>query len=440
MKTYKEVTTYLDSFINYEKKPFFPYHKSLKLERVRSLFNALDIAYGKLKVIHIAGTKGKGSAATFCAYMLAASGIKVGLFTSPHLFDFRERIVVFKKRREQVLHFKISKKDVAKILRKLKPAIDKFKKTIKFEEPTFFEVFTAIALEYFLEKKVDVVVLETGLGGRLDATNVVNPLISIITHIDYDHTDKLGKRLSQIAYEKAGIIKKGIPVISDSQRKAALGVLREQCNKMEAPLFIYGKDFSAKHIRLKNNYTAFDFQFSIQKVRNAKVYLKGKYQVQNAALAVAAISFIKENSAIRDGLAQTHLEGRFEIAKRNPLIILDIAHNPVAFSVLKDNLKTYFPSKKVILIFAASKDKDIEGMLKNLPFSHLILTRFNNPRSMEPFQIQRQTKIRDAFIAPDIKGALAIAESLYNKDSLILVSGSLYLVAEAKKLLQARGI
>jgi len=436
MKTYKEITAYLDSFINYEKKNFFPYHESLKLERVKSLFDTLNIAYEKLKVIHIAGTKGKGSVATFCAYMLAASGKRVGLFTSPHLFDFRERIKIVKSSRCKVKSFMISKKDVVRILKEIKPGIEKFKKTSKFGEPTFFEVFTAIALEYFLEKKVDVAVLETGLGGRLDATNVVTPLVSVITHIDYDHTDKLGKRLNQIAYEKAGIIKKGVPVISDYQRMIVSDVFKKQCYKLKVPLFVYGKDFVAERIRLNSNHTAFDFQSPIQNVKGAKIFLKGKYQIHNASLAMAAVSFLKKDAAIKEGLSQAFLEGRFEIAKRNPLIILDIAHNPVSFLALKDNLATYFPSKKVILIFAASKDKDIKGMLKNFPFSYLILTCFNNPRSMEPFQMQRQAKAKSAFVAPDIKGALAIAKSLYTKDSLILVSGSLFLVAEAKKILR----
>ena len=222
MKTYIQAKHYLDSFINYEKKSFFPYKKSLKLKRVEVLLKGLGTPYQKLRCLHIAGTKGKGSTAHFCATLLAYCGFKVGLYTSPHFFDFRERISVLNVKGGNLRNKIIPKKEVARILGKFTPYLKRVKPDKKSDALSFFEVYTAVAFEYFWEKRLDFVVLETGLGGRLDATNVVTPLVSIITHIGYDHMDKLGNTLQKIAYEKAGIIKPGIPVISCAQDRKSV--------------------------------------------------------------------------------------------------------------------------------------------------------------------------------------------------------------------------
>lgn len=474
MKANKAAEEYLNSFINYEKKTRFSYKRSLKLERVKILFHALQIPYKKLKVIHIAGTKGKGSTAVFCANLLASAGYKVGLYTSPHFFSFRERIkiVCLKNKKNKGIEFKnqaITEAELDRILEKIRPFLEGWRvtpleKTADFNpvrkylfngvreqsslsgsveklgKLTFFEVYTAIAFKYFVEKNVDFVVLETGLGGRLDATNIVNPLVCIITHIGYDHTDKLGNKLKDIAYEKAGIIKSRIPVILPFQRKSALRVIKKKCMEKKAPGFFLGRHFKAENIRIRKNCTFFDFKFRNFKLRNLKIRLRGKCQIENACCGLTAVFLLKETGAIEDKIGfkksvyDCFLAGRFETIKKDPLTILDIAHNVSSVSVLRDNLELYYPSKKIILIFACSKDKDAKKILKKINYSYLILTRFHNLRSYDPWEIKKICNLKQVFIAKDIKEAIEAAKKVYKRNSIIVVSGSMFLVSEAKKL------
>jgi dihydrofolate synthase/folylpolyglutamate synthase len=451
-KEYREIENYLDSFINYERRAFFPYRKSLKLKRVRALFNSLGIPYQKLKVIHIAGTKGKGSTAHFCANLLASSGYKVGLYTSPHFFSFRERIKMVKiinsqdrKNKKEIKSYLISKNDVVSIVKEIRPELERLRFTEELGKLTFFEVYTAVAFKYFLEKNVDFTVIEVGLGGRLDATNIVNPLLSIITHIGYDHTDKLGNRLAEIAYEKAGIIKRKKPIIISKQRYSVLSVLRKKSRQRQTRMFLSGEDFRGDNIKVYKNFTLFDFTFYNFKLKKLKIILKGKHQVENACLALAATVLLQRQGIsnnrtdFQKALHTTFLPGRFEIVKRTPLIIIDIAHNPSSTLALTDNLQLYFPAKKVILVFAASKDKDVRRIIKNINYTHLILSRFNNPRSLSPSQIKNMCRVKGAFLIDNIKDALQKAEELYDRNSLILITGSLFLASEAKKLIDGYG-
>ena len=346
MNTYRNVLLYLDSFLNYEKKTTFSY-RVFSLRKVKTLFERLDIAYERLPVIHVAGTKGKGSTSTFCADLLAASGFKTGLYTSPHFFDLRERIKILTSGGSRL----IDKKALLDIVNYIEPRLKKLK-----NKPTFFEIYTAIAVKYFLRQKVDFAVLETGMGGRLDATNIMTPRVCVISHIGYDHTDKLGKTLLNIAYEKAGIIKKGIPVVCASQKKSVMNVIKKKCKATKSPLYVYSGDFSAGRIRLNHRDTVFDFKFLDAAIKDLQISLRGKYQVENASLALAAVSLLRSKRRIdfKKGIRDTFIEGRFEIVRKDPLTVVDIAHNPSSFSVLRENIKTYFPFRKVILIFAAS--------------------------------------------------------------------------------------
>ncbi|MFA5271046.1 MAG: folylpolyglutamate synthase/dihydrofolate synthase family protein [Candidatus Omnitrophota bacterium] len=447
IKNFDDATTYLDSFVNYERKVDFPYAKTLKLGRVIRLFETLKIDFNKLKSIHIAGTKGKGSTATFCAYLLASGGYKVGLYTSPHFFDFRERIRILKETRNQSTETRINsnlipKDDVASILREMQPQLEKLRFSEKLGKLSFFEVYTALAFKYFLKENLDFVVLETGLGGRLDATNVVNPLVSIITHIGYDHTDKLGNTLREIAGEKAGIIKPRTDVISAAQGRLVLRVFSKNCRKLKSKLFVFGRDFKVVRSNLCEDSSNFDFSFGGNELKELKVFLKGRCQLENVSLAIAAMLLLKEKGVLsqninfKEAICNSFIEGRFETLKSNPLIVCDVAHNPSSFRALRDNLKIYYPSKKIILIFAASGDKDVRNMLKEIKFEHIVLTRFNNPRARNPLEIQRICKLKKAFIAKDISMAMEKAKNLYDSNSLILISGSLFLVGEAKGLLQ----
>ncbi|UCC95548.1 MAG: bifunctional folylpolyglutamate synthase/dihydrofolate synthase [Candidatus Omnitrophota bacterium] len=452
-RKYEKAKSYLDSFVNYERNTSFSYRRALKLKRVRHLFDVLGIAYRRLKVIHIAGTKGKGSTAHFCAYLLVASGFKVGLYTSPHFFSFRERIKILTPQGLQVSNSLISRSDVVRIIHQIQPQLERLRFSRTLGKLTFFEVYTAIALKYFIESNIDFAVLETGLGGRLDATNIVNPCGCLITHIGYDHTDKLGNRLADIASEKAGIVKKGAWVVSSSQRRSALEVIRAKCAQLDVPLYLFGRDFFAENVRLKRDCTLFDFCFHAFQLRNVRIYLKGNSQVENAALSLAATVLFNENMSLKSeqskgapgplkintmnfkrGLAETAIEGRFEIVQHNPLVIMDVAHNPSSFSVLEQNLKTYFPHKKIILIFAVSDDKDVKAMLGKIRYSRIILTSFSSPRSLAPHQIRKKCALKETIVACDIHQAYDISKQLYTKDSLILISGSLFLVSEAKKM------
>jgi len=505
---YEQIRAYLDSFINYEKKEWFSYKKSLKLERVETLLKKLNVPYGELKVIHIAGTKGKGSTVTFIAYILACSGYKVGIYTSPHFFDFRERIKVVSRENSVVRSQMISKKEVVRIVEEFKPYLEKMRFTKEWGKLSFFEVYTAIAFEYFGRQNLDFVVLETGLGGRLDATNVIkNPLMVCITHIGYDHTDKLGKRLVDIAYEKSMIVKEKVPVVCSFQRSSVEKVIRRRCREVGAEVYFLGKEFSFSNVRFRRDYTFFDFSFQSFHLRNLRIQLKGPHQVENASLAILGVHLLEREKVLPkkkvnfyEGLKQAFIEGRFEICPirrvpfskekeetqiigkkvvwaesswgekrisffpsqqvnllksrkvnfslkeesvttsgytRGPLIVLDIAHNPSSFAALSESLKIYFPKRKVVLIFASSKGKDVKKELKKIDFYKIILTSFANPRSLLPEEIKNLCNLKNAILCPTVKEALELVFKFYNNKSfLTLITGSLYLVAEAKIFLR----
>ncbi len=437
ISNYKQAKDYFDSFINYERTPTFSYKGSLKLERMLWLLKSLHIPYQKLKAVHIAGTKGKGSTAWFCAYLLAGCGYKTGLYTSPHFFDFRERVRIVHSPQSIVHSMMMPRKDVVRIAEDFRKKLKDFKLPEKLGKISFFEIYTAAAFKYFLKQKVDYAVIETGLGGRLDATNVLLPLASVITHIGYDHTDKLGRNLKDIAYEKSGIIKENIPLVCFRQRSGALKEIKKQCRLKKAICFLSGEGFKAQNIRLKNNGTVFDFTFGARTLKNLKIQPKRKIQVENAACALAAFFLLPQikltaDFKIRAALKSCFLEGRFELAKKNPLTILDIAHNVSSFTALSGNLKQYFPGKKIILIFACSSDKDYKNMLKKINYSRIILTRFFNPRSLTPEEIKKSANIKSALIAEDIKAAFKQALKLYQPGWIIVISGSLFLVSETK--------
>jgi len=470
--SYRAGEEYLDSFINYEKEVRYSYAGALNLERIKRFLGAAGISYQKLKVIHIAGTKGKGSTAAFCADLLAHSGYKVGLYTSPHFFDFRERIVVksrgargdgerrgtkdegrrtrdvgaqyFAPDTKKVESRMISRNEVVRIVGKFKPHLEKFRFRKKLGKLTFFEIYTAIAFKHFLDKGVDFAVLETGLGGRLDATNVVNSSACIITHIGYDHAKQLGTRLGDVAYEKAGIIKQGVPLVCAPQKPASLKVIKNKCKKEKSPFFLFGENFLAQNIKLKKDHTLFDYKFGKLKLNNLRIRLKGKHQVENASCALAAVQLLKNTGVIEDkidfkgGIRNCSLRGRFEIAERKPLVIIDIAHNASSFLALRNNLKTYFPSKKIILIFACSRDKDAKKMLREIDYSCLILTRFNNPRSYDPREIKEVCNLKPTAITNNVEEAINAAKKIFRKDTVIVVSGSSFLAGEAKKIVNQR--
>ncbi|MBI4982424.1 MAG: bifunctional folylpolyglutamate synthase/dihydrofolate synthase [Candidatus Omnitrophica bacterium] len=459
--TYPEAINYLESFINYEKVTRYAYIKSFKLERIKYFLESIGNPQYYLRVIHVAGSKGKGSTCAFIAYILREAGYKVGLYTSPHLSDFRERIRILnphqcviarseatKQSQNKIaspflLRFArsrarnddgrprytmisrdfegmISKKEFVNLVEQLKPAINRFNKHSQYGPLSFFEVYTALALYYFNKMKTDFVILETGLGGRLDATNVVNPLLSVITPISYEHTDKLGCTLTKIAAEKAGIIKSQA-VICAPQKKEAIKVIKGRCYKTGAKL-IYVKKPDSK----------------------LKINLLGKHQLVNAGVAkrtveaLGGIGYKIGVDKIKSGLYDTVWPGRCEVISYHPTVVLDGAHNLASSQILAETIKNKFSYNQLILVLGISNDKDIQGICRVIcPLGDkIILTKANSPRAALVRNIEKEipTKIKEKreniFYTQNVKEAKKKALSMANKNDLVLVTGSLFVVGE----------
>lgn len=471
--TYLEAIQYLESLINYEKIPDYPYKESLKLERFENFLTALNNPQSNLKCIHIAGTKGKGSTCAFITYILRETGYKVGLYTSPHLSDFRERIRILNPKSEirnpkQIPKLKdfegiIPQDELTDLVERLKPLIERYNRNSAYGPLSFFEVYTALAFIYFKKQKVDFVVLETGLGGRLDATNVVNPLVCAITPISYEHTQKLGNTLREIATEKAGIIKsqkskinpstrfridgersrtiknQKLIVISAPQEPEAREAIRSKCKETQARLYEVGKDIVYERIkgeglRVKGIFGEYP---------GLKIRLLGEHQLINATVAIGVIQVLQFYNikvgidAIRKGLYNTVWPGRCEVVSENPLIVLDGAQNVASSRALKETIKRNFKSKKLILVLGISNDKDIKGICDQLDelVDEVILTKANNPRATEPQVLVEYFRDKDINMTSSVKEAIKLAQRKASKEDLVLVTGSLFLVGEARKFL-----
>lgn len=442
---YQDTVNFLGSFINYERAKKFPYKKSLKLERVKRLHQKLKIDTDKLCAIHIAGTKGKGSTATFLSFVLAKAGYKVGLYTSPHFDDLRERIKIVTDHSSGIKLDLIPKYDVVSLMAQMKPTLKKLRFDKKLGSLSFFEIYTSLAFKYFLKQKVDFAVLECGLGGRLDATNVIRPLVSIITHIGQDHTQLLGNTISSIAFEKAGIIKRDVPAITSHQRKNVLEVLVRKARQSCSKIYIYKNDFVSNNIRYNSDSTLFDFNSEIGSFKDLLITLRGRSQVENASLATQAFMLLKDKYALGyeslyRGLRESFIEARFQvIARRKHLFILDIAHNVDSFKVLQRDLEEYFPQKKVILIFGCSCDKNYKKMLQNVKYNKLVLTQAENARALNPRIIKKNCQLKKSSIEMSPRNALRLAKNIYKNNSIIVIAGSFFLVAQMRKYLKLYG-
>lgn len=444
--TYLQAIQYLESFINYEKISYWPYKQSLKLERIRGFLSHIDNPQDTLRCIHIAGTKGKGSTCAFISYILRAAGYKVGLYTSPHLSNFRERIRILQDPRSQIPNLKqdfegmISKSELVDLVNRLRPAIENYHKDSKYGPLSFFEVYTALALVYFKEKIVDFAVLEAGLGGRLDATNVVNPLICAITSISYEHTQKLGSTLTEIATEKVGIIKtKDAIIITAPQEKEVIRVIRNRCKEVDARLYEVNKD-----IYYKSTKKGLSVKGIFGKYKNLKIRLLGDHQLINASVAIGiveALSFYDINvgiDSIRKGLYNTIWPGRCEVISKGPLVVLDGAQNRASSRALRQTIKENFKYKKLILVLGISKDKDINGICKTLcPLAdEIILTQSHNPRAAKPYTLAKycRLKAKALHLTRNTREAKILAQGIARKEDMILVTGSLFVVGESRTL------
>ena len=447
--TFKEAQEYLNSFINYETKVEFPYKESFRLERMTDFLESLGNPQGAIKSIHIAGTKGKGSTCAYVANILKEAGFKTGLYTSPHLNTFRERIRILDNKTqdlkpESYFSGMISEDDVCVYVEKIKQAVDRFNEKSQWDKLSFFEAYTALAFLYFKDKNTDFVVLETGLGGRLDATNAADSLVCAITPISFEHTQKLGNTLESIATEKAGIIKKKNQiVVSAIQPDEALRAIRKRCQEFDAKLYVVGKDIFFEELFSDISGQVFNYFDSFSEYANLRTGLVGHHQLINAATAIGIIdalrlfNFIVPSDAIKRGLETTFWPGRFEVIDKDPFVILDGAQNAASAEALKDTIKKIFGDKKVILILGVSQDKDLKGICKALePIAKtVILTKADNARASEPKKLAEFfPKNKNIKITSSVKEAVELSRSISKKTDIILITGSLFVVGEAREL------
>ncbi len=398
---------------------------NLSLDRISKILEAFDNPHDKLTCIIIAGTNGKGSVAAITASILSAAGFKVGLYTSPHLVDISERITVNDE--------EISLSDLSRLVMKIKEKASK----ILTEQPTYFEVLTAVAFEYFHEKQVDYAVLEVGMGGRFDATNVAKPIVSVITNIHLDHTEYLGNNIDKIAHEKAGVIKYGVPVVTGADG-SALNVISTVAEKKSSSVLCMGREFFSK----SENSAYFDYIGHSFNLINLQLSLPGLYQINNATLAIAAIETLYERyglnideKSLRTGLSTATWEGRMETMRLNPPLILDGAHNPSAAYALRSSLTHAYPEKKFLFLIGMLADKDHENYVKQLsPITEgMIITEIPSERHMPPEDL---ANIAGSYVDSIrvIKDYEAAFIELAKHNSIpACITGSLYLIGAIKK-------
>lgn len=444
---YADTLEYIDSFINFEKIPRYNYASSFNLERMQAFLQELGNPHKVLKVIHIAGSKGKGSTCAIIASILKEAGYRVGLYTSPHLTDTRERIRVlvegFSQNGQARLDPRgfegvIKKEEFTKLIEQIKPVAERFRDHKELGRLSFFEILTACAFSYFKDKKVDFAVLETGLGGRLDATNVTESIISGIANIGIEHTDKLGNSLEAIALEKAGIVKTKGLVVSVLQEEEVIDVIRGVCKDRRAKLYEIAKDINYSIVKSDKNGQTFDLDGPGYSYNDLQLNLLGRHQAENATLAVSIAKLIKievTEKNIRDGLKNVLWPGRLQIVQKDPYVILDGAHNITSIKAVLSSIKEIFDYKRLICVFGILSDKDIEGVARELDnaSSVVILTRPNNSRAKEPTELKKHF-VRSSIVMKDnINAAMDRALDIADIEDLILITGSLYLTGELKQ-------
>jgi len=407
----------------------------LGLDRVKYILDELGNPHENYKIIHIGGSNGKGSVCNIIASILNESDYKVGIYTSPHLHDIKERIIV----NNQI----ISNDEFANITKKIKPIIEKMKASR--EVPTYFEILTAISFQYFKEKKVDYAILEVGLGGKYDATNIVTPVISVITNVSLEHQNILGKNITQIAKQKGGIIKESTPIFTAAKNKS-LEIIKKIANEKNAPIYIIS---NKNWIRLENTLEFQEFRITgLLKEYRVKTKLLGNYQGENITLAIKVLEYFQNHGIkinedyIQQGIKKTINPGRMEIVNYDPIILLDGAHNPKGVKLLVETLKNDFKYNKLIFILGILKDKDIKSMMPSIILisDYIITTQSNNDRAIESVELEKIIKKMNNKIKliskNKIQDAIKHAIKITNNNDLICITGSLYTVAEARGYLK----
>ncbi len=453
---YQEALDWLFQRINYERTTDIPYRsRNFKLDRMQAFMHQLGDPQDQLKIIHVAGTKGKGSTSAFLSNILWRAGYRVGRFTSPHLERLEERYWLDGDQ--------CSADDIVQLVDELRPVVAQMDEVSSAEDRlTFFEITTAMGFMLFAKRGVDFAVVEVGLGGRLDSTNVCQPLLCIITSISRDHTALLGDTLAEIAGEKAGIIKPGVPVISGVLASEAQQVIAEVSRQNDSPLHQLGEQFTSepqsdswKQPDAAGMFQqAFQFQWHGQPKQSLVISVKGDHQVANAGLAAAAASKLREMGhavspeALQVGLKTTQLPARIECVSEQPMVIVDAAHNDASAAALVRVLDKHFPDRRRHLVFASSGDKDHAAVLSQLlgAFHQAWFTRYGfSSRATSPEQLLKvvQKIGLDGSLpiqtAEEAKVAFHEALAAMGKDDVLVVTGSFFIAAEFKRFWREAG-
>lgn len=429
---YRAALEWALGFTDYEKAPAAKYSDAaFNLRRMDALLARLGSPHRAAPAIHVAGTKGKGSTAALIASALTKAGYRTGLYTSPHLHTFRERM--------RIGQDLITEAEVAEFVAQVRPQVDALNTQGEYGQVTTFEIITALAFLYF-SRRVDVQVLEVGLGGRLDSTNVCRPEVCIITNLSLDHTEVLGETVAQIAYEKAGILKAGALAVSAPQAPEALDVVEKVAQQTGVPLTVTGRHVTWTPLRqdLDGQSVRIHGQEGVYEVWTP---LLGDHQLENASVALAALELAGRRGlpvsreAIVAGFRDVSWPGRLQVLERRPLVIADGAHNPYSMTCLRQALSSHVPFRQALFVLGVSADKDVVGILRELALlgGRLIATRSRHPRASDPAQLAAEAARlgMDATSAPTVADALTRAREQAGPEDLICATGSLFVAAEA---------
>jgi dihydrofolate synthase/folylpolyglutamate synthase len=417
---------------------FLPFGIKPGLQRIEWMLEKLGHPEKELNVVHIGGTNGKGSTVSFMRYMLTEAGYNVGTFTSPYIEHFRERIAYKGE--------PISSEELVRSCLNIIDVVEELKRT-DLGSPTEFEVITVIAFDFFARVNPDIVLLEVGLGGRLDSTNIVTPLLSIITSIGHDHMNVLGGTLESIAYEKAGIIKPDIPAIVHVKQPEAFRVIQDKANKVKAPLFAYGTDFHSlpKSVTMDKQFFLYQSQSGL--TLSLETVMKGHHQIENASMAIQAIEQLRSmkhyelsNDHIVRGIRNTTWIGRFEKISEAPLTFVDGAHNEEGMKALAELLALHFPTYKYRFVMAVTKEKEMKALLApyvDLPAS-FTFTTFEFERAQKAEQLYEQAPVYNKSICADWKVAIRRERESCKANEMVIICGSLYFISKVRAFLLER--
>ncbi|WPZ17570.1 folylpolyglutamate synthase/dihydrofolate synthase family protein [Geobacillus subterraneus] len=429
IRTYEEAVAWIHGRLRLGMKP--------GLKRMEWMMEKLGHPERRVRAVHIGGTNGKGSTVAYLRSILQATGYSVGTFTSPYVEQFNERISVNGE--------PIRDEEIVELVRVIQPLADELERT-ELGGPTEFEVITAMMLYYFGKQQIqDIVLIEVGLGGRLDSTNVIYPLVSVITNVSYDHMNILGDTLGQIAAEKAGIIKSGVPLVTAVQEPEAWEVIAKTAAERKAKTYRLGVDFAVSNQQTTAEGEQFSVTTPFAAYHDLRIHMPGVHQIDNAATAVMAAellrlsySFLIEPEHIHDGLAMAAWPGRFERMSDDPLVIIDGAHNEAGIRALVDTVRTHYPDKRVHVLFAALADKPLERMIRPLDelAETITFTTFDFPRAAQAEALTALSSHPQKAAVSDWAGWIREKKKQIGDDGLLLVTGSLYFLSEVRKRLK----